>query len=63
MCTITTLCGLVNTSASFSVIHDLTCLLPIFIACSLMSVGEAHSLKIEKILFKGKSKYQEILVF
>ncbi|KAI3950992.1 hypothetical protein MKW98_026446 [Papaver atlanticum] len=25
--------------------------------------GEAHSLKVEKILFKGKSKYQEILVF
>ncbi|KAI3907257.1 hypothetical protein MKW92_005142 [Papaver armeniacum] len=25
--------------------------------------GEAHSLKVENILFKGKSKYQEILVF
>ncbi|ERN12109.1 hypothetical protein AMTR_s00159p00023000 [Amborella trichopoda] len=25
--------------------------------------GEAHSLKVEKILFKGKSDYQEILVF
>ncbi|XP_077212601.1 spermine synthase-like isoform X2 [Tasmannia lanceolata] len=25
--------------------------------------GEAHSLKVEKILYKGKSEYQEILVF
>lgn len=25
--------------------------------------GEAHSLKVEKILFKRKSEYQEILVF
>ncbi|KAI3492916.1 hypothetical protein L1887_42411 [Cichorium endivia] len=25
--------------------------------------GEAHSLKVEKILFKEKSKYQEVLVF
>jgi spermidine synthase len=25
--------------------------------------GEAHSLKVEKILFQGKSPYQEVLVF
>lgn len=25
--------------------------------------GEAHSLKVEKILFQGKSKYQDVLVF
>ncbi|KAF8042880.1 hypothetical protein BT93_A1262 [Corymbia citriodora subsp. variegata] len=25
--------------------------------------GEAHSLKVEKILYKGKSEYQEVLVF
>lgn len=26
-------------------------------------VGEAHSLKVEKILFQGKSEYQDVLVF
>lgn len=26
-------------------------------------VGEAHSLKIEKILFQGKSEYQKVMVF
>lgn len=25
--------------------------------------GEAHSLKVEKILFQGKSKYQDVTVF
>lgn len=25
-------------------------------------VGEAHSLKVEKILFKEKSEYQEVMV-
>ncbi|GLT38786.1 hypothetical protein SLA2020_130120 [Shorea laevis] len=28
-----------------------------------MRPGEAHSLKVENILFRGKSKYQGILVF
>lgn len=27
------------------------------------SSGEAHSLKVEKILFQGKSKYQNLMVF
>jgi hypothetical protein len=26
-------------------------------------IGEAHSLKVEKILYQGKSPYQEVLVF
>ena len=26
-------------------------------------VGEAHSLKVEKVLFQGKSEYQNVLVF
>lgn len=26
-------------------------------------VGEAHSLKVEKVLFKDKSDFQEVLVF
>lgn len=30
---------------------------------SVMIVGEAHSLKVEKVLFKDKSDYQEVLVF
>ncbi|XP_059063770.1 spermidine synthase 1-like [Cryptomeria japonica] len=25
--------------------------------------GEAHSLKVEKVLFKGKSEYQDVMVF
>jgi len=29
----------------------------------VLFTGEAHSLKVEKILFQGKSPYQEILVF
>lgn len=28
-----------------------------------MVVGEAHSLKVEKILFQGKSDYQDVIVF
>ncbi|RRT60175.1 hypothetical protein B296_00024973, partial [Ensete ventricosum] len=31
--------------------------------CELLNVGEAHSLKVEKILYQGKSEFQEILVF
>lgn len=35
-----------------------------FLITSLFSyIGEAHSLKVEKILYKGKSPYQEVLVF
>ena len=30
--------------------------------CVLIA-GEAHSLKVEKVLFKDKSDYQEVLVF
>jgi hypothetical protein len=26
-------------------------------------VGEAHSLKVEKVLFQGKSDYQNVMVF
>jgi spermidine synthase len=26
-------------------------------------VGEAHSLKVEKFLFEGKSDYQDVVVF
>ena len=45
--------------------------LRIYISCKeaynfcilLLLSGEAHSLKVEKILFQGKSDYQEILVF
>lgn len=29
----------------------------------LKPVGEAHSLKVEKILFQGKSDYQNVMVF
>lgn len=29
----------------------------------VLIVGEAHSLKVEKVLFKDKSEYQEVLVF
>lgn len=29
----------------------------------VMIVGEAHSLKVEKVLFKDKSDFQEVLVF
>ena len=29
----------------------------------LFSAGEAHSLKVEKVLYKEKSKFQEVLVF
>lgn len=29
----------------------------------LLSAGEAHSLKVEKILFQGKSDYQNVMVF
>lgn len=34
-----------------------------FIFIFLFLIGEAHSLKVEKILYKGKSEFQEILVF
>lgn len=27
------------------------------------SAGEAHSLEVKEILYKGKSEYQEVLVF
>ncbi|KDO46749.1 hypothetical protein CISIN_1g016578mg [Citrus sinensis] len=33
------------------------------ICCSCSFAGEAHSLKVKEILFKGKSEYQEVLVF
>jgi spermidine synthase len=26
-------------------------------------LGEAHSLKVEKVLFQGKSNYQNVMVF
>lgn len=29
----------------------------------VLVVGEAHSLKVEKVLFKDKSDFQEVLVF
>lgn len=29
----------------------------------ILLVGEAHSLKVEKILFKEQSEYQEVMVF
>jgi spermidine synthase len=29
----------------------------------LCGVGEAHSLKVEKFLFEGKSDYQDVVVF
>lgn len=28
-----------------------------------LHAGEAHSLKVEKILFQGKSDYQDVMVF
>lgn len=28
-----------------------------------LSLGEVHSMKVEKILYKEKSDYQEVLVF
>lgn len=28
-----------------------------------LCAGEAHSLKVEKILFQGKSDYQDVMVF
>ncbi|XP_074297618.1 spermidine synthase 1-like isoform X2 [Silene latifolia] len=34
-----------------------------FSEISPMWPGEAHSLKVEKILFQGKSKYQDVIVF
>ncbi|KAI3873674.1 hypothetical protein MKX03_021059 [Papaver bracteatum] len=34
-----------------------------FSEISLMWPGEAHSLKVEKILFQGKSEYQSIMIF
>lgn len=34
-----------------------------FSEMSPMWPGEAHSLKVEKILFQGKSKYQDVIVF
>lgn len=36
----------------------------VFLWDSLLKlVGEAHSLKVEKILFQGKSDYQNVMVF
>lgn len=35
----------------------------IIVSSLRLYTGEAHSLKVEKILFKGKSEYQEVLVF
>lgn len=34
-----------------------------FAEISPMWPGEAHSLKVEKVLFQGKSKYQDVMVF
>ena len=36
----------------------------LFIFILLLSyLGEAHSLEVEKVLFKEKSKFQEVLIF
>lgn len=35
----------------------------LFDGSHLCGVGEAHSLKVEKFLFEGKSDYQDVVVF
>ncbi|KMZ61156.1 Spermidine synthase [Zostera marina] len=47
----------VNVGGNSSIIHGW------FSELSPMWPGEAHSLKVEKILFQGKSKYQNLMVF
>ena len=32
-------------------------------ALASIDTGEAHSLKVDEILFKGKSEYQDVVVF
>ncbi|XP_074558457.1 spermidine synthase 1-like [Curcuma longa] len=57
--------GVASTNGSLvSAKDDLSAILPgWFFEISPMWPGEAHSLKVEKVLFQGKSDYQDVMVF
>jgi len=61
-------CHVSNWSTSWSCWCCCECLCCCFVITREMEsgfnfAGEAHSLKVEKILFEGKSDYQNVMVF